>query len=404
MKQTRILTIAALFAMGAIVLGCNKVQTEEETAPVQEQDNIVTLNISVGFSPETKALTEAGVKTFNASEEIAVVYENESSALVKTSHTIADGELSNGNKILSFSVDMTNPKSGGTLHIIYPASMAGENDVDYTKLGTQDGTLATLSANLDLGYYDGTLDGASLRADAQLSNPLALLKFTAITCGSSSKADIRQLVITANEKTYIVNRTPADTDIWVAVEPSDTEISIKAAVGKDLYAKTVSSSSNTTLAGGHIVPVSLTMNQVPGVLSGLFSVSATEKVRFSKGNLQAKIETYASDVATASEWKFADNQYDYIGNAAGNTSFATKSWVDLFSWVGTSADKDTYGLITFTKNSKANHGDQTTDALKTDWGTAAVSNIGSGWRTLTKDEWNYYRQKFPSLLQGYGGR
>ena len=128
-----------------------------------------------------------------------------------------------------------------------------------------------------------------------------------------------------------------------------------------------------------------------GAISGVFSVSADKQVYFSQGNLQAKIATYASDVATASEWKFADNQYDYIGKADGNTSFATESWVDLFSWVGTSADddKNTYGLITFTTNSQANHGDQTTDALKTDWGTAAASNIGSGWRTLTKDEWLY---------------
>ena len=129
---------------------------------------------------------------------------------------------------------------------------------------------------------------------------------------------------------------------------------------------------------------------VPGLLPGKFTINAEGKqVRFSQGNLQAKIASYASYVATASEWKFAANQYDYIGDAAGNNSFAVDSWVDLFSWVGTSATNNTYGLITFTSASPANHGDQDDDVLKTDWGTAAASNIGTGWRTLTKDEWTY---------------
>ncbi len=129
---------------------------------------------------------------------------------------------------------------------------------------------------------------------------------------------------------------------------------------------------------------------VPGLLTGKFTINASgDKVRFSQGNLQAKIASYASDAATASEWQFAANQYDYIGNAAGNNSFAVDSWVDLFSWVGASADNDTYGLITFGSATQANHGNITPESLKTDWGTAAASNIGSGWRTLTKDEWTY---------------
>ena len=136
--------------------------------------------------------------------------------------------------------------------------------------------------------------------------------------------------------------------------------------------------------------------KIPGLLAGKFSVSATEKVQFSQGNLQAKIASYASNAATASEWKFADSQYSYIGNAAGNNSFAVDTWVDLFSWVGNSADNDTYGLITFTSSTQANHGNVASESLKTDWGKLAISNGGntanSGWRTLTggdSGEWKY---------------
>ena len=123
--------------------------------------------------------------------------------------------------------------------------------------------------------------------------------------------------------------------------------------------------------------------QVPtGAIGGKFTINSNgDKVYFSKGNLQAKIATYSSEVATASEWKFADSQYSYIGNAAGNNSFAVDSWVDLFSWVGNSASNDTYGLITFTSRTQQNHGNTSGESLKTDWGTAAASSIGSGWRT-----------------------
>ena len=131
---------------------------------------------------------------------------------------------------------------------------------------------------------------------------------------------------------------------------------------------------------------------VDGVLPGEFSVSATKKVHFSKGNLQAEIASYSSNVATASAWKLADNQYTYIGNAPGNNSFAVDTWVDLFSWVGASASNDTYGLITFSddsSDSQAYLGNVAGESLKTDWGTAAASSIGLGWHTLTRDEWLY---------------
>lgn len=47
-------------------------------------------------------------------------------------------------------------------------------------------------------------------------------------------------------------------------------------------------------------------NIVPeGALNGLFSVSATKKVYFSKGNLQYQ--------ASTNTWRFATNQWDFVG-------------------------------------------------------------------------------------------
>lgn len=126
---------------------------------------------------------------------------------------------------------------------------------------------------------------------------------------------------------------------------------------------------------------------VPGLLAGKFSVADGIQVQFSQGNLQAVIASGPTDTYnyTASSWKFAEHQWDYIGNDAGNTSFAAGSTVDLFGWVGTSASYDTYGLCTQTSANNAYYGTSTSDALKNDWGT----KMGTGWRTLTKDEWTY---------------
>lgn len=133
-----------------------------------------------------------------------------------------------------------------------------------------------------------------------------------------------------------------------------------------------------------------------GELTGRFSVNETKQVYFSQGNLQAVIASGPTNTYnyTASKWKFAEHQWSYVGNNAGNNSFAAGTTVDLFGWVGTSASYDTYGLCTNSNNNEATfYGNSTQDALKSDWGALAIENGGntanSGWRTLTRDEWDY---------------
>ena len=95
-----------------------------------------------------------------------------------------------------------------------------------------------------------------------------------------------------------------------------------------------------------------------GALSGKFSVSATKQVNFSKGNLR-----YASGT-----WSFFDNQYDNY------TSYSADAW-DKFGW---STSATTYGMNTSKDNS-------TYSGNFVDWG----ATMGTGWFTLSKDEWVY---------------
>ena len=140
-----------------------------------------------------------------------------------------------------------------------------------------------------------------------------------------------------------------------------------------------------------------------GALPGKFQINSSgTQVYFSQGNLRA---TYNSSTWT---WSFAENQWDYIGDGGSNTvgnEMVTSSspyisgsgTVDLFGWVGASSTwtgVNKYGITSSTAtNNTDGYGNSTSDALKADWGTLAISNGGnttnSGWRTLTKDEWKY---------------
>ena len=111
-----------------------------------------------------------------------------------------------------------------------------------------------------------------------------------------------------------------------------------------------------------------------GELNGKFTINASgDKVQFSQGNLQA---TYNG---SSWSWAFATNQWDYIGNAASNTSIngngtvPTNGTVDLFGW---STSATTYGIH------NSNEG-PTYSGDFVDWG----NTIGTGWRTLTSAEW-----------------
>ena len=131
-----------------------------------------------------------------------------------------------------------------------------------------------------------------------------------------------------------------------------------------------------------------------GAINGLFSVGENASVYFSQGNLQF------IGSASVPYWKFADNQWDYLGDNGQESNSETVDR-DLFGW-GTSGYN--HGAVCYqpwstTRNSSdyyaygnedSNLDDQTGQA---DWGYNAISNGGNrennGWRTLSREEWDY---------------
>lgn len=376
----KFLSMAALALVGAVMTGCSS--DDSLTGKAQEpavKNNVVTLTTTVSLGGDgTRALTidgNKGVKTFGEGDKIAVIYKNSNNETVKAeSVALTEGDITNEGKNATFTVTLEAPKASGDVRYIYPASMAAatvatntavnaDATINYAALASQDGTLTTLASKYDLAVFDGSLTaGATLPASSTLANQLAILAYT-IKDNAATPSDltntITRLTVSDGPNTYGVTRTAADGPVYIAIRPtSSATISIMATNGTKTYTKSLASK---TYAANNIYKTGLKMTEVPGAIPGMFSVSATKKVNFSKGNLQ---------LSAANTWKFADSQWSCFGNSQSDNHR------DLFGW-GTGNNPNQ----TSTNNNNY--------SSFTDWGTAAASSIGSGWRTLSRFEWNH---------------
>ena len=127
-----------------------------------------------------------------------------------------------------------------------------------------------------------------------------------------------------------------------------------------------------------------------GVLPGSFAISANKTIHFSQGNLQYN--------AVQNVWRFAENQYDYIGNYNKKIAANYDGWIDLFGWATSG-----YNGIAPTMNDdydfKYIKEFVNIAGTNADWGVYnAISNGGNKagqWRTLTIEEWQYILEGRP---------
>jgi len=120
-----------------------------------------------------------------------------------------------------------------------------------------------------------------------------------------------------------------------------------------------------------------------------FSVSGTQQVYFSKGNL------YAYKGSSDWKWYFQPHQWMYVGDDAGNklitgpmTISQNYKKVDLFGWNGASSPNDCYGINNSATDS--DYGNVSGEALKHDWGHNVIGNYAADtWRTPAVSEWHY---------------
>ena len=344
MKQTmKYLSIAALVVVGAIMMGCNKLdivteQTQQEEEPVIS--NTVTLTTTVSLDAATKALTADGEKTFAADETMALVYKNTSGTTVKAvSAALTAGDIASGSKSATFTFELTDPDRSENVTYIYPAAMANsDGTVNYDALATQNGTLATLSSSLDLATKTSAWNAGSLPA-ATLENQLAILALTLKNSTGSSDitSSITGLTLSDGTKTYNVTREAVAGPIYVAIYPTaDATIMVTATDGTKNYTKTL---TGKTYAKGNGYSVSWKMvtaytlaESTVGMIVGTDgkAYAAADKGNLPTGVTAVAMVAYKSATAGSSlaialadegemDWEMAKSTYEGKTAVTGGT-------------------------------------------------------------------------------------
>ena len=144
------------------------------------------------------------------------------------------------------------------------------------------------------------------------------------------------------------------------------------------------------------IPTGWTVVSPPptGAISGLFTINDNgDQVYFSKGNLQYQ--------ASTNTWRFATNQYDYVGSDNSNISSSYSGWIDLFGWGTSGYNHNNHSYQPWeTNETQANYYAYNNQALnlwqengQAEWGYNAISNGGNqeniGWHTLIPARWEY---------------
>ena len=259
-KIFKFLSMAALLVVGAIMTGCSSDDNIDNPQQPSNKDNVVTLTATVSLDggDGMRAVDgSTGVKTFESGKQIAVFYEDADGNLQKAVSTDFT-PLTDATKA-TFTVTLSNAKSGGQIRYIYPASMAKALDatptaypaaatiddvtIDYSGIfGSQDGTLTKL-ADYDLAVKDATLSGTDQPVSVTLTNPLAICKFTFKDTGSNDITSITRLTVSDGTNAYGIS-TSGLPEIYVAMKPvASGNIAFTAATASKTYFRTITGKS-----------------------------------------------------------------------------------------------------------------------------------------------------------------
>ena len=275
-KMMTLLSVIALAFVGTMMIGCSNKEfdIEQPEQPVGSR-NAITLTTTISLpdaetdTDETKALdidygNKILSKTFAEDERIAVLYRSQAGGITRSiSDTLRTEDITNGGKTATFTITVYDPVKTEDLTYVYPAAMAGGSypnyHIDYSRLNTQDGTLASIASDLDLATFTGPWDGNNLPS-ANLTNELAIIAFTLKNADGSVDLTSTITGMTINDGTYnyTVNRYAAAGPIYVAIRPTNNAtINYTATDGiTNTYTKTV---SDKTYEAGQFYQLGLRM-------------------------------------------------------------------------------------------------------------------------------------------------
>ena len=232
------------FAMAAVILlmgACSKSDDTSMTPTTPPQpagtDNQPTGTISFTATVTnqenvTRALSDGTNKVvaqWQVNEQMALIYTAGGTTYNKTATiTSVDSE---GNAVVSATLEgeVTDNMS---VSLVYPASATNGNSVKAGLLDSQDGTLNSISNELDLRQASARIylkgNTATIRGHVDMEQQYAICKFT-IQDASSNSLSINELTIKAGGTVLTtVNPSSETSELWVAMAPTTNNLTFEA--------------------------------------------------------------------------------------------------------------------------------------------------------------------------------
>ena len=249
------------------------------------------------------------------------------------------------------------------------------------------------SSNLPVLSYGSAPYAANATSyTCMLKNKCALVKFglnynTSNVVKLNNNTDIKtnaiinfglpentSLPITAGEASNDINLYSQDGKTkWAILLKNDNEVGTTIEIGTEAYSKFYN--VTVPILGNNSYETIGNINNHPEFSVSVDNSNETEtikKVMFSKGNLQYQ--------SSSSSWRFAEHQWDYVGDNANNNlmSETSEEWIDLFGW----------GTWTGNSPKPLEISGDVTYVWDNDDFTGTLDGH-NGWRTLSSNEWNY---------------
>ena len=329
MKKTIIILSALLIALGLT-------QCKKSEQPADNQGEGVTISLQVKRSNDAKILvnTETGSVDYEAGDQILVASAGKYVGTLTYNGTLNEGAM--------FSGTIANATEGQPLQFfslgnLTPAETMTSGVTESCSVVISDQTehLPVISAAPSFENFAGNLTEYT----AIMRNKCALVKFdvntasTAATCitGFNNKVTVSFMensLAYSQEGEGVITLPAGSGERWAILLPQEA-VDNATAYSIDGAWEGTCGDIPTIETNGYLtegIAVDITTKLLPqGVISGLFSVSETQQVYFSQGNLQY--------IGSAAEpyWQFAEHQWDYLGvngQAGGNETIDR----DLFGW------------------------------------------------------------------------
>lgn len=338
--KTNFVKILPLAAAVLLATSCSKDESNEN-------NTVQSKTVEIPFSVQVKTGSKISKIAYTDGDNVTPSFDADdvnTLVLVVTGEGITEGNLT---------LENTDGKFSGTLKFeseeAATAVTNGTTDLSATITVEGEQTASTESIS-DLMEKCGHVYTASSTETGDIA-PFKYTTETIYLCDGNSYLEVfwenkGNSEITINSTSYTLN---SDGKLWLMI-PAGTPISVSEF-----------EIDNKTAVAGKIHSI----NRTYGVLSGVFSVSDTKKVRFSSGNLQYN--------STTSTYNFATNQWNYMGDVEAN-KFG-QGVRDLFGYA-TWVNGQPMGTVNY--GSYYNWPSGVTDA-----------QIGEGWKTLSFAEWTY---------------